>query len=809
MPKPKSNQAVEEDEIQNLNPIEEYEAEFHESPNVPSYNKGVDIYYKVRDNEPDFRITATGITGRLGEIIGSRQFRNALAGFEIPEEASHDQEGNVIKTQLSPEQDQRRSQADLMIAKLKTCLYGLEYAYGGDGKRVHGFRMLFQLSNLLKEKVGADKTVYSMLRDTARQLPKDQPGRVGSKSARGENAQEMTGLNLLIKEEPELKMAESMLPDLYTDLYYLDTAVGLGLDLPNLDPDSVVREPNLSLVETWDDYYEAQCRNLPYEPAARKDRLAKVLVGAFEAGRVSDAGPNQKAPLDPYSPKLAKNYAKQLRESPIFRRLCKDPQRVKDLLTKDPKRPNKQFNAMMHMFRPFGNVKAEKGQAVLANLKNMLPVMDPPRGRSKEWKALYESIENIDLLDLPADPEKKLQEIYDKTCAYMKGKKSLRKNQELQNRFDQCLDVLSVLAGSGPYGKLAAETVIDRVNEVRIGHNSSYKKIYLDDFGREAIYRHNNHPEIAHGLDKLPRNQKLLPAFPKKNPNNQDQAKSFTPLAEYTEYVAPLYRDGDVSVFDIQTAIAAALVLNKKQVYYYHGSTNDPQKDMKLKKYGRAVLDGRNFDSEIMTLANSPAVRNLAQKYINDPNARMALRNELAPQELEPLPQLIRPLPEQEFELQSPVKAPKKVGFIVPEDEKQPPKKKVGFNIQEEEKEPPKKAPKKKVGFDLPEEGPKKAKVKKEVRFGDKVELYTFQKIKKKYEYDPVKDAQEAEPEKGARHELLKNANRYREARKEQYQRQAPVFDPGKLNVTKLMEDYNAAKREVEAQKANAGPVKT
>lgn len=800
MPVPKKHVVSNEKETQGL--IFDYVEEFGETPNIPNSAKGRDIYLKVRQTEPDFWKTASGINGRLSELIRSRQFRNALAGFEVPDDESEDELGNAVNTKLRPAQAEALEKADQTIAKLKMCLTGLGDFYGNGSLK--GMRLFYQFSNLLKQTVREGETVYSLLRDSAMRLPKDLPGNSGSNAEQEEPDRNagMSGLDLLIHEDPKPDPSKSMLPELYTDLYYLDETLGLGLDMPRLDPGSVVKEPSLSLVSSWQEYYEAQLQRIPHSPAARKDRLANVLVGAFQVGRQSAADILPADPPRPYSQKLAKEYAKQLKETPMFRKLCKDPQRVKELLTPDPKRPNKQFNAMLYMFRPFGNVKPEKGREVLQTLKNMLPLMDPPEGRSKEWRALYESIRSIDPLKLPEDPEKKLQEIYDKTNAYMKGKKSLRRNEELQNRFDQCLDVLSVLAGSGPYAKLAAEAVVDRVNEVRIGHDVSYKAIRLAQFGKEPIKRHKNHAVIAKGLDVLPKDLKLLPLFQKMDQNNPERYRSFTPLREYTEYLPPLYSDEEVLPVTLQNAIATAIVLSQKQVYYYNGLSRDTDTDKRLEKYGRAVISG-DILNDVYRLSQSPAVVSLANKY-SKPGARNELRRQLGLQEPEQAAELIQPEPPKDrIDPEIPGKAPKKLGFMIPEeDQKQPPKKQIDPEIPGKA---PKKAPKK-VAFTIPEPAPQKGEKKErrklKVGFSENVEVAKFRKVRKVDLYDPEMDADLEDLPKGQLHPQLAPKKPFEEKLKQRKQQKPVEFDPSKLNAAKLLEDYNEMKRQIEAQKA-------
>ena len=383
--------------------------------------------------------------------------------------------------------------------------------------------------------------------------------------------------------------------------------------------------------------------------------------------------------------------------------------------------------------------------------------------------------------------------------------------------------MLSVLAGSGPYAKLAAEAVVDRINEVRIGHNSKYKTIQLEAFGKDKIKKHNNHPVIAKGLDVLPEDLKLLPVFQKRNPNNPDEENKFCPLQEYTGFITPLYSDNDVSQVELQSAIATAVVLSKKQLYYFHGSSEHEAMNRKMAKYGRVVFSG-DPTNEIFKLSQSPEIRRLAEKY-SKPEARAELRRQVGLQEPEQAPQMIQPMPpKKQVRLEIPEKAPKKVGFALPEeDQKLPPKKqvrleipekapkKVGFALPEEDQKLP---PKKQVKLEIPDQAPKQGKKprgKMKVSFADQTEVFRFQKPRWNDIYNPETDADLQDLPDGQRHPLLAPRKSIAEGLKNPIRQKPSEFDPSKLNTAKLLEDYDAVKREIEAEKAQmnkAGNVK-
>ena len=661
MPNPTSRERAIASYRATLSRPREYQKDFGETPVLASEAAAKMIYERIQDTEPLFRTLMAGIEGRLSAIINSKQFRNALAGTEIKDdwievqpgqfEREYDVDGNGG---LSKEQQEAKNNAEEMVDKLKWCLTALNEAASGVAKE-EGIRQSFQLAELLRRKMPNGVPVIEALKTAARQIEKQQPQPYVPKKNKdkqaqpeGINAEPRGGMredleppleiNLqndpireagslgndgLIRNEPNGNPPKpTMLNDLYDDLYYLDNRMLLGLDMPKLAPESAVKQPSLKNVKSWSGYLEAmRTAPVPHDPDRKAEHLAKLLMGAYQAGRVTaksiTGGP---APQPkPFTLSRAERYVKQIREEPVFKRLCKDPRLMNELMTQDPKRPHKQFNAMMNMFRPFGNAAPAKSREVLQKLQNMLPYMDPKRGRSSEWKALVDSIERIDLNNPQQSGEAKLQEIYEKNCAYMKGKKSLRSGKSKQNRFDQSMDVLAVLAEAGPYAKLAAEAVVDRVNEVRRGNRQD--TVELRSFGQQKIASHANRASLqVKGMDPLPEYSASLPELP------ETLRTRAIPVSYAAEEIAPLFSPNEITENEAYNALATAFGLATQQVYYDPGTAPDGMRELetKLKLGGRAVVDETKLTNAILTQCADPVLRMMAKK-LTQPEARRAL----------------------------------------------------------------------------------------------------------------------------------------------------------------------------------------
>ncbi|MBR5641299.1 MAG: hypothetical protein IKW92_04155 [Firmicutes bacterium] len=532
-----------------------FRKEFGVEPDLPTEKKAKEIYSKIQKDEPYFKTAMAGPSARMQSLVSSDAFREALIGAEG-----------------AGKEEQRF--ADKASDALTWAIEAFGDAYGAysNTQAVEGVRQSHQLKRLLKMKGPGGATFYQAM-----------------KAAAAKNG---------------------TLDTFYDDLAYVNSAFKMGIDLEKMDPD-FKKEAHPEHTSTWADYKREHLDNIPHDPEKKKDCLAKVLVGAFEAG-LPDA---QK---DAFSPEKAEKFAQQIKKRPVFKKFCEDPVRVKELLKEDPKDPDKHFNAVMGLYSPFAKVPKEKCNEALRKIKGMLPHMDGPKGHGKEWKALVESVSTIDLNDPKNSGPKKLQEIFDKTCGYAKGRKSLRGKQSDQNLVDQSFDVLAELGKCGPYAKMAAETVIDRTNEVRLGHDRNYDTISLSDFGASKAVRHSNHKKTYRALDVLPEEARSLPEIPKK------KRGVASPLAEYTQELAPLASDNVLNEVEAAQAVALAVALSKAPVYYYSGDANK-ELSKGMKKYGRTVIDGTALLEGVMKLQmQDPAVKQLAEKY-KDPEARKAL----------------------------------------------------------------------------------------------------------------------------------------------------------------------------------------
>ena len=382
----------------------------------------------------------------------------------------------------------------------------------------------------------------------------------------------------------------------------------------------------------WENYAKAHLLHQPYSPKLKRENLAKAMAGAFLAGE-KKRNPNGKE--YELNRNNADNMTKYIMDKPAFKRLCADLNTVDQLLVKGAKDPDALFDDAVRIRLPFYKIGDEKCREILGNLMKMYPLMDGANAYDAKWRALSESIATIDLTsdDPKLSGSGKLQEILDRTTEFMKGKKSLRKSGEKQNCFDLSLDVLGELAKASPQAEAHAQVLVDRINEVRKGHDRKYQNIGIRSYGVKSIWRHTNseddklvndyynelkyedgvRPKVRryerHVFEPYPMGDfTLLERAPQGVALQKVRRIATKDLHEYMENkVLP---EGDAITF-----VSAVLALSDTKMYYRESGT-----------IGRSdvVIDEGVYKNNVMKYVMDPATMQLAQKYAS-PQARLAL----------------------------------------------------------------------------------------------------------------------------------------------------------------------------------------
>lgn len=126
--------------------------------------------------------------------------------------------------------------------------------------------------------------------------------------------------------------------------------------------------------------------------------------------------------------------------------------------------------------------------AYIKNMRQVLKNMMPQEGRTQAYQNFYNSVQKVAYLD-PKDEHiaGKIVEANFNLMRYLegytKGKKSVRFHDDGKARFDNSMDVLSVMASGTTGVKDLADSLVTRINTVRKTNPGDKYYVDLDSFG--------------------------------------------------------------------------------------------------------------------------------------------------------------------------------------------------------------------------------------------------------------------------------------------------------------------------------------
>ncbi len=209
-------------------------------------------------------------------------------------------------------------------------------------------------------------------------------------------------------------------------------------------------------------------------PEKRREHLALVMA----------ANAVQAAKNGVHDEKLVKNIAKEYMTRSGFRHMS-DYEVSHALLTKE-----KAMAAQQKVLERTFSVPKENQAEYIRKMKELSEAMVPAEGQSAKYQAMKKSVDAIAALD-PKDPrtqEKLLLEngkLLGNLQTYTKGKKSKRFYETSQARFDNSLDVLSVVNDHVPGMRQYARQIVKRTNEVRNVGPMDDDYVDLSEYGTE------------------------------------------------------------------------------------------------------------------------------------------------------------------------------------------------------------------------------------------------------------------------------------------------------------------------------------
>ena len=428
---------------------------------------------------------------------------------------------------------------------------------------------------------------------------------------------------------------KSAVETLYEDIYYLNDKLNMGLDLAKLLPSSVRPKKKMEGEPSWKNYMKAHLTEVPFGIEERQDYLAKAMIAAFKDKQMR-MSPEQ---ATAFSVKSARKYAESLKKNPMFQTMALDRNKVGKILEEGAKKPESLVKVLRQIYSPFCLVPEKTRKDVLTRLKKMVNLIDGPDNRSSKWQALYTSLNSIDMDNPEACGVEKLQEIYDATVKYMKGKKSLRSRADEANRFDQALDILAELAKCGEFAKMNVQTVYDRVNEVRSSKDERYKNIHLHQYGAMCLVDHTNsndeikkasyyssirYPDGRRPREIIPR--KVFEGYPNGDMSKLPlwmpaRGKNCVTVKDAVNGLKDFIKNGhrEKTHNAVKCGIALALALPETNMYYLKTGTRVGK--------ATAVVDSEALQRNMHKYLSDPAVDRLSEMY-RAPYSRDGLTDE-------------------------------------------------------------------------------------------------------------------------------------------------------------------------------------
>ncbi|MBR6120668.1 MAG: hypothetical protein IKQ04_10165 [Oscillospiraceae bacterium] len=265
----------------------------------------------------------------------------------------------------------------------------------------------------------------------------------------------------------------------------------------------------------------------------------------------------------------------------------------------------------------------------LKELRKYGDMLDHCSGASKKYKNFYYSLKDLSLLDLDRmnseELGKRLQDIYDKTAQYMKGKRTVSWFKVRREHFEQALDVLSVIDRCGPYGHRLAEQQILRTNSVRthklrkqptVSLNSRSPEKLAERLARcRGIVATEQSRDIIALIEKQLRENKLtraseatdaarLPALP-------GEVRSSVKLSDKLAQITSFLAQGGYHFSDSNARVPEMLALTITPAY---------------RKDGEIVLDEAQYQRNVRVMKQHLATAELVREY-SDQEKRTKLRD--------------------------------------------------------------------------------------------------------------------------------------------------------------------------------------
>ena len=328
-------------------------------------------------------------------------------------------------------------------------------------------------------------------------------------------------------------------------------------------------------------------------------------------------------PSPSFSERRLQNAANALKKDPVFRFLTAGEMgpdtylREANLAVLSQQVSNRFIISADPDLLPADKSLAEANELVKDIISNELDELgevmklDPPaKGRSKEWKALHESLAGYKKHP-EMSTEERIQQVFNAIEAYGKDKKTLRSTTEGQASFDMMMRALAIVSQASPAAKARADAIVADINHART-HRPFFRKsqptVDLDSYSSSKLKR-DVEKAMANRLDSVPRS---VGSTKPVSEIEKELGKDFRRFGvESTEY--DLNNEDQVKAVTQMIARSVAFTRIPK---YRESYMEDKKRSL------RRTVDEGQLKTATGDLARDPVIREMARQYMTYPEFR-------------------------------------------------------------------------------------------------------------------------------------------------------------------------------------------
>ena len=232
--------------------------------------------------------------------------------------------------------------------------------------------------------------------------------------------------------------------------------------------------------------------------------------------------------------------------------------------------------------------------------------LDPPaKGRSKEWKALHESLAGY-RKHPEMSTEERIQQVFNAIEAYGKDKKTLRSTTEGQASFDMMMRALAIVSKASPAAKARADAIVADINHART-HRPFFRKsqptVDLEEY-TDAKLRYDVEQTVVNRLGRVPGSIR----DPK--PVNEIERELRKGFQRFGVETTDFDMNNAEQVEAVTKLIASSVALTRIPQY------RESYKNLSGEKRFRRAVDPEQLNLMTGDLARDPVIQEMARRYM-------------------------------------------------------------------------------------------------------------------------------------------------------------------------------------------------